>query len=852
MPVFMKRIAQLLIIIMLCMPVFSMAHGDAGPRGRAPIPPNHQGNVTLADFSSMDLANLSIERNGSVELRRETGYFGLDKFVVTDATNAQVKSAIALDSGGTAMIAWEDNGNGMYTVVNAQRIDTAGNKLGGEIAVSSGTTNQSDVEIAANPSHRFMITWTDHITSSDIVVHALMVDSSGSKYGSEFSVDTISTDQQHSAVAADPAGNFVVVWEDYRGTHSEIYAQRFSGGGVKLGGEIAVTSASSADQFTPSVATDSGGNFIITWVDTSTGKWSLVAQRFDSTGNKIGGKIGVTAPGDVGNMPAIAVDTRDGFVIVYERYNLTNDWDIFAKKYDSSGSQVGGEVTVVIASGAQMFPRIVCDSIDGYTIVWQDGRHPSNCDILAQAYDSAGMANGDPIQVSTDTGNQLRPGTAIDSRDGMIFAWGNDNGGPTGLDVHARRFIRPCSLEGTLTSGILAPAHLRAWNNLSAGAQIGNHNTLAFEYSADAGTSWQPVPANGSLAGAGFSSAMKLRADFGTIENTSSPSLSVMIAYFTTNQPPSVSLPADFTTGNNTPVNILANVADPDNDTITYRWNQTGGQALLLSGLTARNISFTPNRSGVYSFELVVNDGFNDSPPASINVTVLPSDLPDLRLTASDLTVKPLKPRDGETVTLIATVHNTGQADASTFVVRFLVDGAVVGEQTVTTLGKGANITRESSWKAREGTHSLSVVIDPDNHIGELNESNNGAGVALSVAKAEAGGMSMVLVGIVVVMIIVVAVLLAAMMMRRRRPTTVIQYQAPARQAPAAPQASPPPVQGPQGPPVSPPLPASPPPSGPNAAPAAPQAPAQTPPPNVQGPPAGPSQQPPGPPIRPA
>jgi hypothetical protein len=722
-----------------------------------------------------------------------------------------------------------------------------------------------------------MMTWTDHIASSDIEIHALFVDSSGNKYGSEFTVDTISTNQQYSAVAADPAGNFVVVWEDYRGTHSEIYAQRFGGGGSKLGGEIAVTSASSADQLYPKISTDSSSNFIITWVDTSTGKWSVDAQRFDSTGNRIGGKITVTAPGDIGSMPAIAVDTKDDFVIAYERSNLATDWDIFAKKYDSSGTQVGGEVTVVTVSGAQMFPRIVCDSSDGYTIVWQDGRHPSNCDVFAMTYDSAGMAVGDLIQVSTETANQLHPGVAIDSRDGILFAWGSDSGGPSGFDVHARRYIHPCMLEGTLTSGALAPPHLWAWTVLSVGAQIGSHNTLAFEYSVDAGTSWQPVPVNGSLAGSGASAAMKLRADFGTIENTSSPSLSVMTAYFMTNQLPSVSLPADFTILNNTPVNILANVADPDNDTITYAWKQTGGQALPLSGLTARNISFTPNRSGVFSFELVANDGFNDSPPAAINVTVLPSDLPDLTLTASDITVKPVKPKEGETVALTATVYNTGQADASTFVIRFLVDGAVVGEKTVTSLGKEADITREASWKAKEGIHTLNVVIDPDNHMGELNESNNEAGVTLSVAKAEAGGTSMLLIGIVVLIVIVVVVALAVVMMRRK-PTTVIQYQPPAQAPPpTATQPSSPPFQGPPGPPVSPPPsgpnvapapaqpqapppsppvqgppgpPMSPPPPGPNVAPAPP--PPQASPLPVQGPPAGPSQMPPGPPMGPA
>ena len=1012
----MKKLAAVLLVMLLGMPFLPMAWGSPDQGGRAPGPA-HIGKVVLDDMSAQQLGALSVQPDGSVELERETGHIGFDEFVVSNGANSQRSPDIAVGPDGGFMIVWVDLRNGTHSSIYAQRFDLSGNKLLGEIVVSTGSTHRDQPRIAVNPGDRYLIAWTDQITISNVMIRAQILDGRGNMLGSEFIVDSAGTFQTNPAVAAGPDGNFAIAWEDKQGAHTEIYAQRFDRNGTRLGGVIHVTSGSGGDQWSPDIAFNFAGDLIIAWTDDNIDSGDVVAQRYGSGGSKVGGKISVAVTNGIKDaLPDIAVDSHDSFIITYHRSNTTTGWDVYAKKFGSSGMQVGAEITVTTEDGDQMEARAVCLSNDDYIIGWTDMSGPSDYNIFAQKYSSAGAKVGAMMWVAVYPLSQYNLAIAPGLDGALIFAWSTNTVGPTGFDIHARLYIRPYKLQGTLTTDTISPTGLLAWSNLTTVSHTGTHNTLSFESSLDGGTSWQAVPGNGSLAGTG---PIRIRARFATIDNTSSPSMSSMtLNYISVNGIPAVSLPAGFTVWKKTIVNITADASDPDNDTLTYLWNQTGGPAVSPASLTSQNISFTPNLSGVYSFKVVAADGFNDSFPAFINITVnnhapvavlaasassanvgtpvtfnasgssdsddsiagynfsfgdgsfsgwttnstaahafaaagnysasvavrdeegnqtasapvtvqvtatgtprprivmthpteneviatrtvavnftvtdfvvangsghihfyldnqsvvmyyslapwilsgytdgkhilravladpahveltnpeattfvnftvTPTGLPDLTLTSSDITVKPAKPKDGETVTLSAVIYNTGDIDSKTFSVLFFMDDKNVGNKTVTALAKGATVVREVTWKATAGSHKLTVVIDTGDGVDEMNETNNAAIVSLSVAKAEAGNQWL-MIAIAVVILIVVVALAAVLLMRRKKPTTVIPYQPPPAYAPATAPPQPPaqvPAQQP-----SPQPPAAQPPAPPAAAPSPVQQPPQVPPPS--------------------
>ncbi len=101
-----------------------------------------------------------------------------------------------------------------------------------------------------------------------------------------------STDQQSSAMAMNQSnGNFVVVWEStnqFSGTSGkDIYAQLYNASGAKVGSEFRVNTFTTNDQSAPDVAMDNSGNFVVTWTSTGQDQGSslgVYAQRYKLVG----------------------------------------------------------------------------------------------------------------------------------------------------------------------------------------------------------------------------------------------------------------------------------------------------------------------------------------------------------------------------------------------------------------------------------------------------------------------------------------------------------------------------------------------------------------------------------------
>ena len=110
------------------------------------------------------------------------------------------------------------------------------------------------------------------------------------KLGSEFQVNTYTTfEQRDSAVAADPSGNFVVVWESWRqdGDELGVFGQRFDGAGAKIGGEFQVNTYTTGYQHDPAVAAHPSGAFVVAWEGCRNGDdraCEIFGQRFDGAG----------------------------------------------------------------------------------------------------------------------------------------------------------------------------------------------------------------------------------------------------------------------------------------------------------------------------------------------------------------------------------------------------------------------------------------------------------------------------------------------------------------------------------------------------------------------------------------
>ena len=144
-----------------------------------------------------------------------------------------------------------------------------------------------------------MVTWASNAQDGDHAdgVYAQRYKANGTKDGSEFRVNTHTNwNQRYPSIAALDSGKFVVVWQsndqDASGTWG-IYAQRYNADGTKDGSEFQVNTMTSDNQQFPSVAALDSGKFVVTWhsYGQDGDKNGIYAQRYNADGTKYGNEF---------------------------------------------------------------------------------------------------------------------------------------------------------------------------------------------------------------------------------------------------------------------------------------------------------------------------------------------------------------------------------------------------------------------------------------------------------------------------------------------------------------------------------------------------------------------------------
>ncbi|MFZ5515210.1 MAG: T9SS type A sorting domain-containing protein [Candidatus Zhuqueibacterota bacterium] len=375
-------------------------------------------------------------------------------FKVNDDTggSGQYNPSIAMDGSGNFVIAWSDTRKGEWDIY-AQRYDSSGSAQGTNFKVNDDTGGYYQIypSIAMDGSGNFVIAWEDD-RNGDWDIYAQRSNSSGSAQGTNFKVndDTGSSYQGAPSIAIDGSGNFVIAWQDGRNGHYDIYAQRYNSSGSAQGTNFKVNDdTGSSSQYNPSIAMDGSGNFVIAWEDYRNGDWDIYAQRYNSSGSAQGTNFQVND--DTGSSgqynPSIAIDESGNFVIVWEDYcNCTTD--IYARRYNSSGSAQGTnfQVNDDIGSSDQWNPSIAMDGSGNFVIVWEDY---CNCTTYARRYNNSGSAQGTNFQVNDDTGSsgQYNPSIAMDGSGKFVIAWSDTRNGE--WDIYAQRYDSSGSAQGT-------------------------------------------------------------------------------------------------------------------------------------------------------------------------------------------------------------------------------------------------------------------------------------------------------------------------------------------------------------------------------------------------------------------
>jgi len=277
------------------------------------------------DSSGLSIQARRIAANGTP--------LGAEFQVNTYTTDNQYYSGVAVAPDGSFLVVWESFGSpGNDTnssSVQARLYDGAGSPVGDQFQVNDVTTGFQELPVvAAAGTGEFVVAWKHNGAGvpDEGSVQARQVAASGTPAGAQFQVNTYTTGiQTGPAVAADGAGDFVVIWESLPGgAETEIRAAVFDPLGVPVSGEFQVNTYSTMFQFEPSVAMAPDGDFVVAWesygsAGGDTSLESVHARRYDAGGSARDTEFQAnTYTTNSQMLPAVALDGRGNFVIAWE------------------------------------------------------------------------------------------------------------------------------------------------------------------------------------------------------------------------------------------------------------------------------------------------------------------------------------------------------------------------------------------------------------------------------------------------------------------------------------------------------------------------------------------------------
>jgi hypothetical protein len=199
--------------------------------------------------------------------------------------------------------------------------------------------------------------------------------SSGAPIGANFPVTPGAGTVLHPKVASDSGGNFVVVFTDSDGYGNGVFGQRFSSAGAPLGSEFQINTYTTNSQIEPVVASDGSGNFVVVWYDQVQGGGGDFGRRYASTGGPLTGEFRIDTSGTAARfLPTVASDAAGNFVAAWTRLD-GNTIGVSARLFSSTGAPIGtGFAVNSYTFNVQSFPAIALASSGGkFAITWSSG-----------------------------------------------------------------------------------------------------------------------------------------------------------------------------------------------------------------------------------------------------------------------------------------------------------------------------------------------------------------------------------------------------------------------------------------------------------------------------------------------
>lgn len=300
----------------------------------------------------------------------------------------------------------------LYTV---QTLDTVNlySQLVPDFKVNDDSTTYSHLaaKIGADSSGNFVIVWQDERNSvpdsTKVDAFCQQYNFNGMPVGNNFRINDRVGLSANPDITVRSNGWFIVCWKEFY-LRPLLNIRMYDNTGMPKTLPITVNDSDGAI-YSPSLCSDSFGNFVIAWESSTTLYGDRVFfQRFNEKGSKVGRNQNVSDNGVNSRKrnPDITVRRDGSFIICWHDNRLDpGTYDVFMQMYNSNGERIGNNRRVnQFTNDHQYYPKISSDSAGNFCIIWSD--EPILFPVsfaMCQFYDAMGIESGSNILIANNT-----------------------------------------------------------------------------------------------------------------------------------------------------------------------------------------------------------------------------------------------------------------------------------------------------------------------------------------------------------------------------------------------------------------------------------------------------------------
>ncbi len=352
----------------------------------------------------------------------------------------QNNTDVGIDSAGNMVVVWEDARNGNWDIYG-QRYSAAGIALGGNFKINADPNNRRNhhnPSVAIALDGHFIVVWQH---AEHDAIYGQIYDAQGQAVGGNFQVDDPSVRQGQVTYPEislnQTTGEFVVVWDYFHhATQHDVYAQRFTGNGQKLGAPIQVNPGTVARY--PSVSLNAAGDWIVVWQDERADAGDIYGQRFDAADHPVGADFKIDDQIQYkAASPIVGMAADGGWVVIWQDYREGNHLDIhiYGQRYNNQGQALGANFRIGGAEDTRNCDLVVADA-GNFAVVYQQA-----ADVYLQRFDTNGQPVGSAnlvVDLAAQSFGQYNPHLALNSQGQLATAWEDRRQG--NYDIFSQRF----------------------------------------------------------------------------------------------------------------------------------------------------------------------------------------------------------------------------------------------------------------------------------------------------------------------------------------------------------------------------------------------------------------------------